>query len=183
MSSAILTSEPRAFIAGETLTWSKSFANYPATVWTLKYSSRGPGTAPTDITATADGEDFLVDFSSTYTAALTPAGTWRLLGWVEKGSEKHFVYDRDVVVIAAPASGTLETRSTAKIIVDNIDAYLQQIKTGGTSALAVASYKIADRETQHYTLDELVKLRTYFWNIYVSEKRKGKEFRNIKCAF
>ncbi len=180
MSQEIPTTEPRSFIAGETLEWSKSLANYAATEWTLKYSLRGPGTAPADITATADGEEFLVDASSTYTAALT-AGTWRLVGWVESGSEKHYVYDEDVIVKAAPATGTLETRSTAKIIVDAIDALLT-----GKASLDQKRYRIADRELERYEPEQLLKFRTYYWNEYVKEeraKRGGSMMRNINCGF
>jgi hypothetical protein len=183
MSQDIPTREPRSFIAGETLEWSKSFDDYPADEWTLKYSLRGPGTAPADITATADGEDFLVDVSSTYTAALTP-GTWRMVGWVEKGSEKHFVYDREVIVVAAPAtSGTLDARSTAKQIVDAIDAYML---AGPAASNAVKRYRIADRELERYDAAQLKDLRTYYWNIYVREersKRGGSSMRNINCGF
>jgi hypothetical protein len=178
--SDIPTREPRSFIAGETLEWSKSLDDYPADEWTLKYSLRGPGTAPADITATADGEEFLVDVSSTVTTALT-AGTWRLVGWVEKGSEKHFIHDREVIVIAAPASGTLDTRSTAKIIVDAIDALMT-----GKASLDQQSYKIADRELVRMTPKELTDWRTYYWNIYVREersKRGGSSMRNINCGF
>lgn len=176
------TTEPRAFIAGETVEWSRSFDDFSADeAWVLKYSFRGPGTA-LDVTAAADGADFLVTIASS-SSDVTP-GTWRLVGWVEKGIEKHFVYDEDCIVVAKPTtSGTLETRTIARQIVDNIDAYLAQIKAGGTAAIVVAQYRIADRETQHYPLDQLMKLRTYYWNIYVSEKRKGKEFRSIKCTF
>lgn len=181
MSQDIPTREPRSFIAGDTLEWSRVFDDYPATDWTLKYSLRGPGTAPSDIAATADGEDFLVDVSSTM-SNLT-AGTWRLVGWVEKGSEKHYVYDSDVIVVAAPASGTLETRSVAKIIVDNIDTYL---KDGGATSSAIKRYRIADRELERYTTDELTKLRTYYWNIYVKEelsKRGRSGIRPVRLGF
>jgi hypothetical protein len=180
VSTEVPTREPRSFIAGETLQWSKSLDDYPAGEWTLKYSLRGPGTAPSDITATADNDDYLVDVTSTVTAALT-AGTWRMVGWVEKGTEKHYVYDNDVMVRAAPASGTLETRSTAKIIVDAIDALAT-----GKASLDQQSYKIADRELVRMSPKELTDWRTYYWNIYVREersKRGSSTIRNINLRF
>ena len=181
MDPEIPTREPKSFIAGETLQWSKSFEDYPASDgWVLKYSLRGPGTAPSDITATADDDDFLVDVDSATTTL--GAGTWRLVGWLELSGRRHYVYDQEVIVIAAPADGTLDTRSIAKQIVDNIDAYFLAIKTGGGSAKAVKRYRIGDHDMEHYTLDELRNLRTYYWNIYVLKQRR-KEFRNIRCAF
>jgi len=171
--------EPRAFIAGETVEWSKSFEDYSAADgWSLKYSGRGPGTA-FDITAAADGTAFLTTITSS-SSDVTP-GTWRLVGWVEKGNEKHFVYDEDLIVVAKPAtSGTLDTRTIAKQIVDLIDAF---ILAGPLASSGVKRYRIADRDLEYCTTEELIKLRTYYWNIYVSQKRKGKEFRNIRCTF
>jgi len=171
--------EPRAFIAGETVQWSRSFDDFLAVdSWALKYSVRGPGTA-FDFTADVDGAAFLATIAST-SSDLTP-GTWRLVGWVEKGSEKHFVYDEDCIVVAKPAvSGTLETRSVAKQIVDAIDAFML---AGPLASNGVKRYRIADRDLERCSPKELTDLRTYYWNIYVREQRKGREFRNIKCAF
>lgn len=183
MSLDIPTKEPRAFIAGETLTWSKSLSDYPASEWTLKYSFKGPtstGLAGSDVTATADGEDFLVEIASSSSDDLS-AGTYRLVGWVESGSEKHYVYDEDCIVRPAPAAGVLETRSTNKIIVDAIDAVMQN-----KASLDQQSYKIADRELVRYQPDQLLKFRTYYWNEYVKEeraKRGGSSMRNINCGF
>ena len=182
MDPEIPTREPKSFIAGETLQWSKSFEDYPASDgWLLKYSLRGPGTAPTDIIATADDDDFLVDVDSA-TTSLT-AGTWRLVGRLELNGLIHYVFDGELIVIAAPADGTLDTRSIAKQIVDNIDDYFLAIKTGGGSAKAVKRYRIGDHDLEHYSPQELMQLRTHYWNIYVLEQRKGREFRNIRCAF
>ena len=46
------TTEPASITAGDTLTWQKTLADYPATVWTLKYRFIN-ATAKVDITATA----------------------------------------------------------------------------------------------------------------------------------
>ena len=71
MAADIPTKEPTEFTAGDSVKWTRTLGDYPASTYTLKYSLRG--TAGTfDITATADGDDYSVSLpaptTSTYSA-------------------------------------------------------------------------------------------------------------------
>ena len=56
MAAEIPTTEPTSIIAGDTLAWTKSLADYEASLWTLTYYLRGPSAQT--ITATTSGGDF-----------------------------------------------------------------------------------------------------------------------------
>ena len=182
MAIEIPTREPRSFTAGETVKWSKSLTDYPASEgWTLKYFLRGTGD-PFDITCTVDpddGDGFLAEISAAQSATLEPI-EYLLQGRVENaGGEKYVVYERSLSVrpnIEA-ATNDFDPRSVAKRIVDAIDALAE-----GKASRDQQSYKIADRELVRMTPKELTDWRTYYWNIYVRETRRGK-MRNVNCEF
>jgi hypothetical protein len=122
------TVEPTAFVAGELVEWTKQFNDYPATAWGLVYKIRGPGTG-IDVTATADGDAFVLSILPATSDDITVAGRYRIQGVVTKTSDatqKHVVYDGwvKVTLLLASATTTVETRSTAKQIVDAIDTAL-----------------------------------------------------------
>ena len=119
----IATQEPTVIQAGDTLTWQKSYADYPANdSWVLHY--RIINTAGKfDITSTASGADHLVTATAAATATYT-AGIYTLLGWVTKASERYSVYSGKAEVLpdlAAQAAG-YDNRTTAKKVLDLLDA-------------------------------------------------------------
>ena len=56
---SIPTTEPETITAGDSLTWKRTLADYPAGTWTLKYRLINAD-GKIDITATASGTDHLV---------------------------------------------------------------------------------------------------------------------------
>lgn len=136
----ISTQEPTTIQAGDTLTWQKSYSDYPANdSWVLHYriiNSAGKF----DISSSASGADHLVAATATATATYT-AGIYTLLGWVTKASERYSVYSGKVEVLpdlAAQASG-YDNRTTAKKVLDLLDAAM--IASGSNAW------------TQSYTID------------------------------
>lgn len=71
-----LTALPDSFAAGTTTVYRRSFADYPASDgWTLKLHLRGKSAL--DVTATPDGDDFILTLTATATGVLVAGGyTW-----------------------------------------------------------------------------------------------------------
>lgn len=147
------TFEPRSFVAGATVSWSKSLEDYPASAgWILKYALRGPDATGIDVTATTDpldGDDYLVTITAEDSEVT--AGAYRLVGWVEKDDEKYYVVDQQLTIKPAPAAGALDTRSDARIIYDRL---LELLKT--KSLMVQAEYTIAGRQMRFESYTELL---------------------------
>lgn len=117
------TSEPTTLRAGETWSWLRSLPDYPAPTWVLTYTLINSSAKQT-ITATASGADHLVSVAAATTGGYA-AGTYTLLGRVAKSPEVYSVYSATLQVDPnLAAASTYETRTTAKKILDALDAYL-----------------------------------------------------------
>ena len=83
------TSEPEKIVAGDSLTWKCTDlgADYDNAAFTLKNSTRLEGTGSTEvkITASASGDDYLVEVASTTTASYA-AGTYRSQMYITRNS-------------------------------------------------------------------------------------------------
>lgn len=149
------TTEPSEVVAGDTVSWEKSIADYPATDgWTLKYrviNSAGK----IDITATADGADYLVD-ESPATSAAWAAGQYTWVSYVEKSGARHTVGRGSITVKPdlAAESTSYDTRTTAKKTLDAIETWLT------SRDLGVAEYEIAGRRMKYIPVAELLSLRS-----------------------
>jgi len=136
------TTEPGVFTAGDTLTWSKSLADYPASGWVLHYRLINAA-GKIDITASASGNDHLVNVAAATTAAYA-AGTYTWQAYVTQGAERHTVGTGAMVIrpdLAAQAGG-FEGRSTWQKTLDDLRAALAAWLT---SSGQVAEYEIAGR--------------------------------------
>ena len=77
--------EPSEFRAGDSVKWQKSIDDYKASAgWSLAYAFRGPG-GVIDVTASASGDEHLVEITPTTSAAYT-AGIYDVIGYVTKGA-------------------------------------------------------------------------------------------------
>lgn len=119
----ISTQEPTVIQAGDTLTWQKSFTDYPANDnWVLHYYIINAA-GKFNITSNASGANHVVSATAADTA-LYAAGVYTLLGWVTKTTNRHSVYKGQIEVLpdlAAQAAG-YDTRTTAKKVLDLLDA-------------------------------------------------------------
>ncbi|MDQ3819793.1 MAG: hypothetical protein M3362_19260 [Acidobacteriota bacterium] len=167
---SIPTFEPTEITAGETLKWTKTLEDYPASQgYTLKYYFRGAGTG-FDVTATADGDGFSVTVTAITTSAMTP-GAYYWQAEISKNGEKFIVDSGEVTVLAGlsatSTSTTDDARSPAKKIIDAIDAYF----AGGAAAKAVQEYQIGNRMMRNIPDTEKIKLREYYAKLYARERR------------
>ena len=151
------TTEPSRVTAGDTVTWQKSLSDYPATAsWVLSYTLIN-STSKISFTATASGADHLVSVAAATTAAWA-SGTYSWLAVVTKAAER-FTVGQGTIVIGAnlAAAATLDTRTHAAKVLATIEAYLE-----APGSLSSASYEIAGRKLQRYTIPELLKLRDMY---------------------
>ena len=173
MAIEIPTTEPARVRAGDTVTWRKSLALYPATDgWTLYYRLIN-ATAKIDITATASGSDHLVSLTSTITAAYT-AGNYDYLAWAEKGTGP--TYERASVgsgrITITPnlaALNTYDGRSDARRIYESL---LAAYETATTSRAYVAEYEIAGRRMKFNAKSDWITELNY-WKAQVAAEDRA----------
>ncbi len=77
----IATTEPKSITAGDTLAWTKSLPDYPASLFVFKYALQLPGLPRFGITATAAGEAHAV-VAAKVTANYQP-GVYIWIGYAE----------------------------------------------------------------------------------------------------
>lgn len=163
----IPTTEPSMILKGDTVKWTKSFADYAATIWTLKYALRGVSSI--DITAAASGSDFLVTLTAAATAAYVIGGySWS--AYVEQGVERYTVGSGSVSVKENPTAAALvgvETRSESKVILDNLMA---AHKTYTASQGVIQRYMIGSREMWFKDSASLIKDIQY-WRLQVQNEQ------------
>lgn len=168
MTAPIPTTEPTAVVAGDTLTWQRSLADYPASTWTLKYrliNSAGKF----DITAAASGTDHLITVSSTTSATYT-AGNYTWTAWVEKTGERVTIGAGTITVkpnIAALT--TLDARTDAAKIVDQLmTAYKEYTASNGH----VAEYEINGRRMKYRSSAEILE-QINFWKAQLAAEKRA----------
>ena len=154
-------------IAGDTLEFDTTIADYPATDgWTLKFRlvprTAGSG-AVVDITATTatNGTDYTVEVAPAVTATYTAAEyTW--FSWVEKSGARQQVEDGLVTIKPDPSTATAnDGRSHARIALDNIEAVLQGRATKDQEEYTISTGS-GQRSLKRTPLDELKAFRTYY---------------------
>ena len=161
------TTEPTSITAGDTLTWKKSLADYPAPTWVLKYRLIN-ATAKIDITAAASGADHLVSVLAATSAAYA-AGSYAMTAWVETATERATVASGSIVVKPNLAIKTVyDARSNAAIIVDQLMA---AYKTYTASQGNVAEYEIAGRRMKYRSSAEILDQLNHWQSILAAEKR------------
>jgi hypothetical protein len=165
------TIEPASFVAGDTLTWTKHLADYPAGAWTLKYRLLNAA-GKIDITATASGTDHLVSVSAATTAGYT-AGDYDYLAWVEKSGERVSIGQGRIKVIANLAAlNTYDGRSPARKIYDGLLAAYQSRVDGGQGF--VQEYEIAGRRMKFTTAADWLNQMNYWKAQVAAEDRAAK---------
>lgn len=148
------TTEPTEVTAGDTLTWQRALADYPASAgWVLTYALVAAASQIT-ITATADGDDHLVSVAAAASALYTP-GDYAWQAYVTKAAERYTVGSGSLTIrpnLAAQGGG-YDARSHAQKTLAALEAWLE------SHDLAVADYQIAGRAMKYHSIPDLLKLR------------------------
>lgn len=162
------TTEPTSVVAGDTLTWKRTLADYPAGTWTLKYRLINAA-GKIDITATADGTDHLVSVAPATSAAYT-AGDYTWTAWVEKTGSRVTVGSGTIIVKPDIAAlNALDARTDAARIVDQLMAAYQSYTTSNGH---VAEYEIAGRRMKYRSAAEILE-QLNFWEARVIAEKKA----------
>lgn len=132
---------PTTLVAGDTLSWSTSLPDYPATAgWVLTWRLVPTTGTPYTITCSASGADHLANVAPATTAAYAP-GRYTLSGTVSLSGARYTVATGQITVtpdLGAVTAG-VDTRSSARQALDACDemlrtfgekAYLQSIAIG-----------------------------------------------------
>lgn len=154
MSMDSATRIPAELRAGDTITWRRTLADYPASDgWELRCTLVGPG-AVYNLVAVPDGDDHVFTASAAVSAAWTPAG-YQALETAHKSGERYTLGSVRVVVLQdlATASVGTDTRSHARKVLDSLNAWLE------SKAPTAGEVQIADRRIRNYDLGDLLALR------------------------
>lgn len=187
MTATVRTTEPTSITTREALHWTKSYADYPATLWQLNYYFRGPGigfNAAWGTEVTADDDAFDIAIPAALTATLTVAGEYIWQAWLTEIADttNKIKIGQGRVRVALgfdPAAvAIVETRTAAKIMLDAIDAAMLAFATSD-----VLEYEIqtpaGSRKVKRSDKTTLTAERKYWAGIVTNEiaregSRKGK---------
>ena len=176
MAIEIPDTEPARVRAGDTVTWRKSLALYPANDgWTLHYRLIN-ASAKFDITATADGASHLVSVPIATTDDWA-AGDYTLLSWVSNGTERVSLPTTRITVLPDLAAQTTgyDSRSHARKLLDAIEAALLSYSSG--ERLGVVQAELTGRKLA-YDFNGLMKLR----NLYAAEVRAEEDTERLAAG-
>src|SRR3990170_2741667 len=151
---------PSTITAGDTIAWTDSLADYPATTWTLKYSLWKYGQAVIGITASTSGSDHAVSVAPAVSTAYAAKGSGGTL-------ERYTVATGRVTIKpnVAAASSSADFRSHAEKMLTGIEATLQ-----GRATRAEMSLTINGKAIQYLKPDELERWRSIYRRVVSKEK-------------
>lgn len=135
--------EPSQIRVGDTLSWRKSIAGYPASDWTLTYTLIN-STGKITITGTADGVEHVISVASTVTDEYV-AGWYDYTAHVSDGADRISIgYGRIQVLPNLAAATTYDNRSHARKMLDAIESALESSAT--KSQLDLLTSEFQDRK-------------------------------------
>lgn len=175
----IPTSEPSQITAGDTWTWKKSLSDFLASdSWVLTYALVKDGKI-IELTASADGDDHLIEEVPTDTAKHDP-GIYHYQAYVTKSSERYQVGTGTIEVLPDFAeSAGYDNRSHAKKTLDAIEAVIE-----GKATRDQLAHSIGGRSLSRYSWTELIEARDRYRAEYYAEERKaGRKSSKVKVKF
>lgn len=147
------TTEPTRITAGDTLKWTRTLPDYPASQsWVLTYTFINAA-AKFIITATASGDDHAVVVAAATTGAYV-AGWYDWRAQASKAGEVFTVATGRAQVLSGFGVATLDARSDARQALEAIEATLS-----GRATSATAEYEIAGRKLKYIPIPELLAFR------------------------
>ena len=150
--------EPTQARVGETWTWKKTLADFPANVWTLSYTLFN-SSGVVSITASADGTDHLVDVAPATTAGYA-VGRYDWIAQIDDGTDVHQVGKGAIQVLPDVASASsYDGRSHARKMLDAINAILEGRATN--SDIDVVQTAVGGRSITN-DLEQLLKLKQQY---------------------
>jgi len=154
MDTSDLTALPESFSAGTTVTYSKTFADYPASEWTLTLYLAGAKVLAIEAVADEDTLDVTIPASATELSAGFAAGVYRWEERVTKDDEVYVVATGSVTIkdnLAEATDGSLQSYLERAVVA--LRAHVEGRLTAG-----MQSYSIAGRAVSKIPVSEAVDL-------------------------
>lgn len=154
--------EPAELIAGDRWMWKRTDLgiDYPPASYGLTYAARleGSGTTSITITASESGSDYIVEVASATTAAYT-VGVYHWQAYITRTSDSQrvMVDTGTFEVIANRTSATTDPRTHAKIVLEAIEAVIENRATKDQMA-----YTIEGRSLSRTPLVDLIEFRKQY---------------------
>jgi len=163
-------SEPTAITAGDTITWTRTEALYPASAgWVLTYYLSLNAAAPKTIECAASGDDHAAAVAAATTAAWAH-GTYLWTARVAKAGEVFTVGSGEVRVLPDPSS-TADKRTHAAKCLASIEAALETSVGSATVEVELDGVRIKKDRS------ELLRIR----DRYRAEVRRERGFSVFTC--
>ena len=175
----IAETEPAKIKAGDLTQWKRTDlgTDYANSSYTLEYSARLEGTGSTEIeiTASASGDDYLVQVNSLTTASYT-VGVYRWQAYITRNSDsQRLTIDQGSwEVLANRDAATTDPRSHPRIMLEKIESILE-----GRAAADVSSYSINGRSLTKIPIEELMNFRSRYKAEYLREVRRERAKNGI----
>lgn len=167
------TIEPSRIAKGERVEWTRTFADAPASLYTIEYRFRGGGTG-INVTATADGDAHVAAITASASATFGTTGKYRWQAWATEIADatNTFVVASGILIVdpgfAAGSTAAVDVRSTAKQILDAIDAAMLSAATS-TQLEVEVSTPAGSRRIKNMSRKELIDSRQYYAKIVATE--------------
>ncbi len=164
--------EPETFTQGDTVQWTESFEDYPASNFTLTYVATGPSNSNITITATANGDDYVVTMTPTISGAFDPPGLYSWYRYVTDGQNNRYTNGHgEFNVLADPtkiAPGQ-DQRDHYRIVLDAINAVIE-----GRATQAEEEFSIAGRSLRRTPLKDLLGFKLQYERLLAASQEQEK---------
>ncbi len=154
------TQIPLTLIAGDTWSWTRDLADYPAPTWVLTYYFQRADES-FSIAATASGSSHLIAETAVSSAAHVP-GSYRYFARVASGASVYTVDQGEIEIKPNPAAGKHDYRSIARKQLDAVQATLLGKASADQLAISIAGRSISRiplPELRDYERDLIQKVR------------------------
>ena len=173
-SSNYTESEPLSFSAGDRVAWKRTDlgTDYDNSLFTLGYEARleASGSTSITVTASADGDDYLVEIASATTAAYT-TGTYHWSAFITRiaDSERIEIDSGTFKVLENKATSTVDPRTHVKKVLDAIESVIE-----GRSSKDQENLTVEGMTLVRTPLEDLIMLHSKYKSLYAQEKRAEK---------
>lgn len=173
---ANLAELPRSFAAGTTVSYRRSYGEFPASAWDLKLHLRGPTTL--DVTATEDGNAFVLTLTAANTATLAPGG-YRWSERVTKGTETHEVArGRVSVLVDLSTAEPKDSLTFEERLLPLLEAALE-----GRAKRDLDAYSVGGLSVSKMQIRELRRLRNSLVATINARRRHGRFVEDVLARF
>jgi len=169
--------EPTGFTVGDRVAWKRTdLSVYDNTLFELSYKALLEGASSSiSVTATADGDDYLIEIPSTTTTAYA-AGTYHWTAFINRIADSERVEISDGVFVLAEnrASSVVDPRSHAKKVLDAIESVIEGRASKDQESLSVEGMSLV-----RTPIEDLLVLHSKYKAMHVREVRADRISRGL----